>query len=177
MANIASTALKLIGSLDAGSRAKRRAENEAAFQEQSALIVLEQGRKEARRRRRLVAQAQARNITATAKSGLTLEGSPTDVLEDNAIQGEIFADLAIQQAALQARALRRRATVARQGGRDAERAAQFGVAGALVEGVASFASSFKLPSPTPTGGTSGSLITAPSGELRGFSFGIIGGGV
>ena len=80
---------------------------EAARQNQAAREQRAIGQQEAERRRRQGRSQRGAAVAAIGASGVQLEGTPTDVLADQALENELNANLATFEAGLRSRELRR----------------------------------------------------------------------
>ena len=121
------------------------ARRNAKVAEQNAVAARRQAEADAARQKRAVERQLAKRRTAFAAGGVTLEGSPLDLLEDLAMEGELDV-LGIRQRGL---AEARRFTIAAQDSRaEARTATTLGVLGVgrqLASGGASVAGKLKKP--------------------------------
>lgn len=94
-----------------------------------------------------------KNRASTAKSGVLIEDSATDVAYDNSIQGELEAMSVLYSGATEANYQRSRGRMALKEGKAAKRAGYISGAGTLIGGVANSYS--KMPSFSKSGASSG----------------------
>lgn len=131
---IGSAVIGGIGALQEGAAANAAAQYNAQQYETAAKTVEEQGHAEAnkarRENRRLLGQMRAQY----GASGITLEGSPLDVLEDTAAEGELEAQQKIYSGRVQAVEYRNKASLSRMQGESAKKAGYIGAVGKLFDG-------------------------------------------
>lgn len=115
-----------------GAAAQASANANARNAQDNAKLALQKGKEDERKFRMQVRMAEGSNRAALGASGITLEGSALDALQNNAVQSEIDA-LQIRHGADNASLfLMRDASISRMGGRAAARAGSIGAAGTLL---------------------------------------------
>lgn len=122
------------GMQEQGKAAKRAGELNAADAEENARLAHLRAIEDERQFRLSFQRDQGRNVAAIGASGVKQEGSPLEVLRDNASMAESDAQN-IRAGGAQARAsYLRQADMYRQGGASAERGAQIMGAATLLKG-------------------------------------------
>ena len=86
-----STAVSTAGAITSAVGQAKMANFNARIAEQDAAAARQQGEAEAARKRRAVARALGQRRAAFGAAGVTVEGSPLDLLEDLAAESEIEA--------------------------------------------------------------------------------------
>jgi multidrug efflux pump subunit AcrA (membrane-fusion protein) len=94
-----STALTAAGTVAQASNQAKMARYNAQVAEQNAAAAQRQAEADAARRERQVQQQLAKRRTAYASAGVSIDGSPLDLLEDVAMEGQLDA-LGIRQRGL-----------------------------------------------------------------------------
>jgi hypothetical protein len=122
--------------MEEGRAAERAAKFNAAQAEKNARQAQERAIEDERAFRLSFRREQASNVTSIAASGVKLEGSPLEVLQDNAAMAEQDALKIRKYGALQAEAFRSEAQGYRMGGSAARRAGNIGGAANLLTGAA-----------------------------------------
>lgn len=175
--SVANAAGSIIQSQAKADQLEQRAklqEIEAARANQAAREQRAIGQQEAERRRRQGRKQRGAARAAIGASGVQLEGTPTDVLADQAVEAELNANLAEFESGLRARELRReQAKKLTQANQLESRASSvettgfFKAAGSLLKGGTQAAGSLGGGSGGPGGGTggggTGSGTNAPGG--------------
>lgn len=87
----AGTIFSAVSSISQGQAAKASGNYNAALYERNAQIAEQNARVQEDRQRRLATQRMGANRAAIGASGVSLEGSPLDILEANAAQEELDA--------------------------------------------------------------------------------------
>lgn len=132
----AGTLLTVYGMQQQKRAAQRAADLNAQDAEQNAALSMKQAEEDARQFRASFRRDQARNVAAIAASGIKMEGSPLEVLADNAANAERDYQN-IKAGGMQQRdAFLRQARMYREGGRAAGEAGDIGSAAALLSGAA-----------------------------------------
>lgn len=133
-ASVLGTAASAIGAIQQGQAAAAGAEYSARVQEQNARVARQQGASEAAAIARGV-NRQVGTISANAgASGVTMEGSPLDVLLETRKLGRLDELTAGYNAEVRARGSHGQAQQFRLAGRDAASAGYIGAASALLKG-------------------------------------------
>ena len=129
VAAIASAVVSAAGQMQAGQAQKKMAEYNAQVAQGTANY---QAARQQDKTRRLMASARV----AVNKSGLTMSGSPLDVIADSAVQSELDHQAILRQGASQA-------AMDRTQGRIAQQAGYFGAASSLLSGASQAAGFLK----------------------------------
>ncbi len=146
IAAAAAATVSAAGSLSAASAQSKAARFNAKVADQNAAAARKQAEADAARQQRLIDRQLAKRRTAFGASGTTLEGSPLDLLEDVAAEGQLDVLGIRQQGLAQAREFNISASQSRARGRAARSQGFFQAGSTLLSGVSSFASGFdKLP--------------------------------
>jgi hypothetical protein len=149
VAAVGSTVLQAAGSIQQGQAARSAANYNAQVAENNAAAARAQAAENARRQRVMNKKALGSIRAGYGASGVTLEGSPLDVLEESAMNAELDA-LSIEHAGLvRALGFQNDAALERFGGRNASRAGYMGAAAALLGGGARIASMSIASDPAP----------------------------
>lgn len=133
-----SSLLSVAQRLASANSQARLASHDAQVAEQNAQLAEQQAEADAERKRRAVARALGQRRTSIGASGLTVEGSPLDLLEDLAAESELEVLGIRQQGVLRAREFRlagRRSQLAAQG---AQTQSILGAGSALSSGFGTF---------------------------------------
>lgn len=120
---IAGTVMAVMGALQQGKAASNAAKHNAAVNDRNALIARQQAEEDVNRQRRDTRRRMGSIRARYGASGVTLEGSPLDVIEDSAAEAELDALTIQHQGELKAQGFdinasmdRTRAKVERQAG-------------------------------------------------------------
>lgn len=89
--SLAGTAFSVVGALSQASAQSAAAKTNAEVARQNAIAATDQAAAEEARQRRIARQVQGAGRAAIGASGVSLEGSPLDILEQNAINEELDA--------------------------------------------------------------------------------------
>jgi hypothetical protein len=149
----ATAAVGYSSSMQAKKSSKELGELNAQLDEKQAQIALDQSRSEADRVRERNRRIRSTQRTSFLKSGLTLEGTPDDVMYDSSIQGELDALNVLYKGQVAAGYQRKSAVIARMDGNSRATAYQSQAYGSLLSGAGSALSAYNSPSfKAPTGG-------------------------
>lgn len=142
-------ALQAVGAIQQGQAAKAAANYNAQVADNNAAMARAQAAENARRQRIMGAKALGSIRAGYGASGVTLEGSPLDVLEESAMNAELDA-LSIEHAGLvKSLGFQNEAALDRFGGRNAARAGYMGAASALLGGGARMSASWPTATSSP----------------------------
>jgi len=145
---LAAGGLQAIGSIRQGNAQAASARYNANLADQNAQIALQQGAENARRQR-IVNTKQLGAIRANVgASGVTLDGSPLDVLEESARAAELDALSIEHQGQLQAWGYQNSASLYRQNARQALTGGYMGAAAALLKSGVNYAALSQPAAPT-----------------------------
>lgn len=114
--------------------AKRASKLNAQDAEENARLAQERAQEDERQFRLSFRRDQASNVAAVSASGVKLEGSPLEVLRDNAISAEQDAINIRRGGEITRESYQRQARAFRQGARDTSRAANIQGAASLLSG-------------------------------------------
>lgn len=130
----AGTLLTVYGMQQQKKAAQRAADLNAQESEINAELVAKQAEEDARQFRLSFTKDNARNITAIGASGIKMEGSPMEVLQENAANAERDYQNIKAGGEQQRQSYLRQARMYREGGAAAAEAADIGSAAALLNG-------------------------------------------
>lgn len=133
-----STVAGVVGQIQQSRAAESSARYNAALAEQNRRIALQQAKADERTQRRSALRRAGSARAAAGASGLTLEGSALDILEDNAVEEELSALNIRYQGQLRARGFGTEASLERSRAANASS----GVGTALLTGAADIGSQF-----------------------------------
>jgi hypothetical protein len=128
------TAMSVYGAVEQGKAAKKAAAMNAQEAELNAQLTAEKAAEDERQFRLSFRREQGRNQAAIGASGIKAEGSPLEVLQDNAAMAEQDALRIRRGGQIERDAFMRQAGNYRQAGRAASRAAGIGAAASLLSG-------------------------------------------
>lgn len=129
---IAGAALSAYGQIQQGRAAQKAAEYNAAIDEQNAKLVDEQARYDERISRKESNRAMSKIRANYAFAGVTLDGSPLDVLQESAVNAEQDALLIRHKGEVNALAYRNSATLQRYQGKQEKNASYISAASTLL---------------------------------------------
>jgi hypothetical protein len=135
MLMVAGTAVSAIGSVMQGQQAAAMGAAQQAAYNQQAEADRQAAAFEASREYEKGRRAQSRAMTAVAGSGVTLEGSPTEALAENARQIEMDVQAIRYGSSLRQNNLRTQGEIARFKGEQAQTAGSIGAAGNIFSGL------------------------------------------
>ena len=130
----AGTLLTVYGQQEQKKAAQRAGELNSQNAEQNAMLAAKQAAEDARQFRLSFRRDNARNVAQIAASGIKMEGSPLEVLQDNASTMERDYQNIKAGGEQQREAYMRQSRMFREGGEAAGRAADIGSAAALLQG-------------------------------------------
>lgn len=116
---IAASAIQALAGIGQGVAQMRAASDEANLLHQQADIALFEGERDAKQKAREVRQFAADQSSQYAASGVTLEGSPAQVLADTRRQGQQEVDALKKRAEMQAKLFNTQAARTKAAGRNA----------------------------------------------------------
>lgn len=137
------------GAISSGRAARQAAEQNALAAERNARISRQQARAEAEAQQRDARRRVGAARAAYGASGVTLEGSPLDVLEESASLAELDKQQILYNGELRAMGYTDTASLDRAGGRNAERQGYFGAASTLLLGASKVGANKKEPPKVP----------------------------
>lgn len=127
--------IKTIGAVRQGEAEGAAADYNAAVDEQNAQLALKQAGEQERRTRLISRKQIGKQRANIGSSGITLEGSALDALEESAANAELDALNVRYQGQLQAYAYRTRSQLYRYQGKNARTTGYLNAAGILVGGI------------------------------------------
>ncbi len=130
----AATAVSAYGSIQAGKEAKFAGEMSAQIGEQEAVVQEQQAGVEADAIRDRNDRLAASQRTSFLKSGITLDGTASDVMYDSALAGELEALSAVYRGSVGANFSRKDAAISRYSGQAAARSYNLQAAGSILQG-------------------------------------------
>lgn len=129
-----STGIKVISQLRAGEAASVASKARASSLEENAILARRQAAEE-ERRFRIAAKKRIGTLRANiGGSGVTIEGSPLDVLEESAVNSELDALTIRHGGEVTARGFLNKATLTRFAGKTARESARLSAVGTLIKG-------------------------------------------
>lgn len=128
------SAFSALGAIQQGNAAKAAGDYNAALYERNAQIAQQQAQVDENRQRRLSAMRAGANRAAVGASGISVEGSPLDILESNAAQEELDALMIRWNGANAAASNRASGALASAQGRAAQRAGYMQAGSAILLG-------------------------------------------
>lgn len=129
---VAGAAMSAIGQLQQAQTARAVGRYNQQLGERSAGIARDQTAAEITRQQRTARRVQGAARAAYGASGVTMEGSPLDVLEDNATQAEIDTLTLRYRGELRAQGYEQEGSMARFRGNQQARAGRMAAAGTLL---------------------------------------------
>lgn len=172
--SLAGTAFSVVGALNKASAESSAAKTNAEVSRQNAVAASEQAAAEEARQRRIARQVQGAGRAAVGASGVSLEGSPLDILEQNAINEELDALNIRYRGQLAARSANIEADQYSLSARTAKTSGYLSAAGKLLSGAASAYGNYYKGTSTAAaasagyGGTGqGMMIKSADGRLGG----------
>lgn len=165
----AATGMQALGAVQEGRAGRKAAERNAQIAERNATITRQQANADA-----LAQQKEARKKLGAIRagygaSGLTMEGSPLDILEESASNAELDRRTILYKGELRALGYEDEAALERMRGKQSETSGYLRAGTALLKGGAAVAGSglFESSTPTaPTGMYNGGTGTNPTTGLR-----------
>lgn len=154
--DIASAAMSVIGAIQQGQAARAAGDYNAAIARQNARWSRQQATEEERKFRIGARKELGRTRAAYAAAGVTLEGTPTDVLEEGAYTAELDALSIRHGGERRALGFESEAEIEKYRGKVGQRQAYFSAAGTLLGAAGSFGGG------SGGGGTGG----ASTGKIR-----------
>jgi hypothetical protein len=120
------------GQLQQGQAARQAGEYNAKMAEQNAKFTLEQAAADENQLRAQVRRQLGQSRASIGASGVTMEGSPSEVIEDSAAQAEMDALKIRRQGDMKAWNFRNEAKLQRFQGQQAQTGANYGAVGTLL---------------------------------------------
>lgn len=131
-------AVSFYGAQEEARAAQRAARLNAQSAERNAMLAREKAAEDEKMFRLSFRREQESNIAQIAASGVKLEGSPMEVLRDNAAQAEGDALRIRKYGEIERESYLRQAHAFRVGGKNAQTAGQIGGAAALIGGAKNY---------------------------------------
>lgn len=129
---VAGTAMSVLGQLQQAQTARAVGRYNQQLSERNAAIARDQTAAEIIRQQRTARRVQGAARAAYGASGVTMEGSPLDVLEDNATQAELDTLTLRYRGELRAQGYEQEGAMARFRGDQQARAGRMAAAGTLL---------------------------------------------
>jgi hypothetical protein len=139
IATVAGAAVSAIGQIQQGKAAKQAGEYNALTAERNALVARQQASAEATAQQREASQRLGAIRAAYGASGVTVEGSPLDVLSDSASLAELDRQTIEYKGSLRALGYEDTAALDRAQGKSAQRAGYMGAASSVLMGASDIA--------------------------------------
>lgn len=141
VASLASGVVGAIGAVQSANANAQAAEYDAAVKERNRKTVINQAEAEIGDKRRENRRQLAAVRAAYGSSGLTMEGSPLDVLEDSAFEQELDVERTRYGAELKSQGLSEDAVLSRMKAQSYRKSAPISAAASILGGVSSAGSS------------------------------------
>lgn len=141
IASVASGVIGAVGAAQSASANAQAADYDAAVKERNRKTVINQAEAEIGDKRREQRRQLAAVRAAYGASGLTMEGSPLDVLEDSAMEQELDVERTRYGAELKSQGLSEDATLSRMKASSFRKAAPISAAASIIGGISSAGSS------------------------------------
>lgn len=129
------TAVSMAGAIQQGSAAKAQADAQADAYRRQALIETQTGEYQAARRQDQVNNTMGTQTALVGGSGVTLDGSPSDVISSTASEGALDTSAIRWNARNQADTLNYQAKLSNISGKNAQTGSYFNAAGSLFGGL------------------------------------------
>lgn len=139
VASAVGTVVSAVGAIKQGNAAQAASQYNATVSRQNAEAVRADAAANAERQERAARIRRGQNIAAAAASGLALEGSVLDIMEDNAIEEELDRLTILQRGEVDAAGLLAGAEMQEIRGRAAQREGRLSAGATLLSGAASTA--------------------------------------
>ncbi|MGJ4857072.1 hypothetical protein ACN6KF_003056 [Labrys sp. La1] len=130
-----SAAMGAVGAIQQGSAAKAQADAQADAYRRQALIETQTGEYQAARRQDQVNNTMGTQTALVGGSGVTLDGSPSDVISSTASEGALDTSAIRWNARNQADTLNYQAKLSNISGKNAQTGSYFNAAGSLFGGL------------------------------------------
>ena len=141
----ASTAMSAAGSVVGGMMQRNQANAQAAVDERQAKMLSMQGEYDAGQKQQQINQITGRQVAMANESGVTLAGSPTDIISSTAAQGALDVGAIRWGAKVKSDDLNYEAKLSRMQGQNAMAGGIMGGVGSVVGGLGKLGAT---PSPT-----------------------------
>lgn len=151
------TAVSVMGQMQQGRNAKKAADYNAAIADRNAGIARQQAEQDAQAQQRQARLQQGAAVAAYGKSGVAIEGSPLDVLEQSASLAELDRQTILYRGELRAMGYADDANLSQFQGKAAMQQARSSAASTILMGGAKAAGMYG------GGSSAGSPITPSSG--------------
>lgn len=148
----AGMAVSAAGSVMGGMMQQSQAKAQAAAYERQAQMARLQGEYQAQRKQEDIDRVTGEQLAGAASAGVSLEGSPSDVLASTASSGALDTAALRWNAGIQADDLNYQARIARMNGRNAMIGGIIGAAGGLLSNLGSLGSNGSTGSSAMSGG-------------------------
>lgn len=136
--SLAGTAVSVLGAIGQGNIAQAVGDYNAQLAEQNEVLARKQAAEEERRFRISMAKQLGSLRSAYARAGVTMEGSPMDVLAESAYTAELDALTIREGGRAQASTLRSEANLERLSGRAQQTGSYYSAASELLGGAANY---------------------------------------
>ena len=142
MTALAGTAMSAVGQIQQGKEQQKWSEYNAAVAERDAKAAKAAAGHEASQKRKETERLLGRQRALYGKSGVTMEGSPLELMSETAAEGELDALMIERTGAVGAQRYGEEATLSRMKGASASRAGYWGAGTTLLTGAGQAASSY-----------------------------------
>jgi hypothetical protein len=162
------SAISAMGAIGQANAQQAAHEYNATLRERDAVVSTNQANVEAERVRRASLQAEGSLLAGAGASGVTLEGSPLDVLAMSASNAKLDEETVLYNGRLKAMGYTSDATLERQAGKVAKQQGYINAASYLVGGAGQAAYSAARIN-TGSGGSATALQDSIAAQKRGYS--------
>jgi len=139
---VAATGVSAVSQIQQGKEQQKWSEYNAAVAERDAKAATAAAGYEASQKRKETERLLGRQRALYGKSGVTMEGSPLELMSETAAEGELDALMIQRTGAVSAQRYGEEATLSRMKGSSAKRAGYWGAGTTLLTGAGSAASSY-----------------------------------
>lgn len=139
---LGATIVGAVNSMNQGEAAQGAADYNAAVATQNAIVAQQNARVDMEAKRRDTARRLSAGVAAIGASGITIEGTPLDLLAEEAEMGELDALTIQYNGEMQARGFRSDAVLERSRGKNARNTGYLNAAGTLLSGASKAMSQF-----------------------------------
>ena len=134
---LAGTVVSVVSQIEQGESQKKWSEYNAAVAERDAVAAQQSAEYDASQKRKETAKLIGRQRALYGKAGVTFEGSPLELMEETASQGELDALMIEREGKLKAGNYQSEAALSRMKGSSAQKAGYYGAGSSLLTGASS----------------------------------------
>jgi len=142
--SIAGTAMSVYSQVEQGKSQNEWSQYNAAVAERDAVAAQQSAEYDAAQKRKETAKLIGRQRALYGKAGVTFEGSPLELMEETASQGELDALMIEREGKLKAGNYQSEAALSRMKGSSAQKAGYYGAGSSLLTGASSAMTAYGL---------------------------------